>query len=216
MDAPALARCDVSVSVHTLTAIFDTSVRAVCLCSYNKDMELEDAINTAILTLKEGFEGAITEENIEIAVVGVDKKFRVLSDQEVRDYVKEVSGRERERQQEMSGVGKARRANLTSFICSVLCTLFHFHRSSKNRSHRKHPCRADRCMHTTFVHIIHAASKQQLTSPTNKQCFKSFNSLFSSADRGTCGQPAGGYTKNLRHLNACRYCMERVTLANNA
>jgi 20S proteasome subunit alpha 2 len=57
---------------------------------YNKEMELEDAINTAILTLKEGFEGAITEENIEIAVIGTDKKFRVLSEQEVRDYVKEV------------------------------------------------------------------------------------------------------------------------------
>ena len=72
-------------------------LRDVCVrCrSYNKDMELEDAINTAILTLKEGFEGAITEENIEIAVVGVDKKFRVLSDQEVRDYVKEVSEREK-------------------------------------------------------------------------------------------------------------------------
>ena len=61
-----------------------------CVFSYNKDMELEDAINTAILTLKEGFEGAITEENIEIAVVGADKKFRVLSEQEVKDYVKEV------------------------------------------------------------------------------------------------------------------------------
>lgn len=57
---------------------------------YSKDMELEDAINTAILTLKEGFEGAITEENIEIAVVGADEKFRVLSQQEVKDYVKEV------------------------------------------------------------------------------------------------------------------------------
>lgn len=87
-------RCDVSVSGHTLTAIL-VSVHVVHLCSYNKDMELEDAINTAILTLKEGFEGAITEENIEIAVVGVDKKFRVLSDQEVRDYVKEVSEREK-------------------------------------------------------------------------------------------------------------------------
>ena len=70
-------------------------MHVVRVCSYNKDMELEDAINTAILTLKEGFEGAITEENIEIAVVGVDKKFRVLSDQEVRDYVKEVSEREK-------------------------------------------------------------------------------------------------------------------------
>jgi 20S proteasome subunit alpha 2 len=53
-------------------------------------MELEDAINTAILTLKEGFEGAISEENIEIAVVGPDRKWRVLTPTEVRDYVKEV------------------------------------------------------------------------------------------------------------------------------
>lgn len=57
---------------------------------YNKNMELEDAINTAILTLKEGFEGAITEDNIEIGIVGQDRKFRVLSAAEVRDYVKEV------------------------------------------------------------------------------------------------------------------------------
>jgi 20S proteasome subunit alpha 2 len=57
---------------------------------YNPEMELEDAINTAILTLKEGFEGAITEANIEIAVVGADRKFRVLSQQEIADYVKEV------------------------------------------------------------------------------------------------------------------------------
>lgn len=57
---------------------------------YNNEMELEDAINTAILTLKEGFEGAINEENIEIAVVGKDKKFRVLTKEQVKDYVKEV------------------------------------------------------------------------------------------------------------------------------
>jgi len=57
---------------------------------YNKEMELEDAINTAILTLKEGFEGAITEENIEIGIVGKDRKFRILTPAEVKDYVKEV------------------------------------------------------------------------------------------------------------------------------
>eukprot|EP01052_Picozoa_sp_SAG31_P021912 SAG31_NODE_1719_length_7455_cov_7.529772_4_plen_57_part_00 len=34
-------------------------------------MELEDAIHTAILTLKEGFEGQMTENNIEISVIGV-------------------------------------------------------------------------------------------------------------------------------------------------
>ena len=57
---------------------------------YRPDMELEDAINTAILTLKEGFEGQISHENIEIAVVGTDRKFRILSQDEVKDYVREV------------------------------------------------------------------------------------------------------------------------------
>jgi len=42
------------------------------------------------LTLKEGFEGAINEENIEIGIVGKDQKFRILSATEVKDYVKEV------------------------------------------------------------------------------------------------------------------------------
>jgi 20S proteasome subunit alpha 2 len=44
---------------------------------YNDDIELEDAIHTAILTLKEGFEGQISETNIEIALVNNDKQFRV-------------------------------------------------------------------------------------------------------------------------------------------
>mmetsp|Transcript_29449 Transcript_29449/g.74683 ORF Transcript_29449/g.74683 Transcript_29449/m.74683 type:complete len:234 (-) Transcript_29449:183-884(-) len=57
---------------------------------YNEDMELEDAIHTAILTLKEGFEEAITAENIEIGVVGEDRKFRVLTPAEVQDYLGEV------------------------------------------------------------------------------------------------------------------------------
>ena len=35
---------------------------------YNDELELEDAIHTAILTLKEGFEGQMTEHNIEIGV----------------------------------------------------------------------------------------------------------------------------------------------------
>jgi len=57
---------------------------------YNEDVELEDAIHTAILTLKEGFEEAITAENIEIGIVGPDRKFRVLTPEEVQDYLAEV------------------------------------------------------------------------------------------------------------------------------
>merc|ERR1711908_144712 len=56
----------------------------------DEDIELEDAIHVAILTLKEGFEEAITAENIEIGVVGEDRKFRVLTTNEVQDYLGEV------------------------------------------------------------------------------------------------------------------------------
>uniref|UniRef100_A0A0G4I225 Proteasome subunit alpha type n=1 Tax=Chromera velia CCMP2878 TaxID=1169474 RepID=A0A0G4I225_9ALVE len=57
---------------------------------YNPDIELEDAIHTAILTLQEGFEGAMTEHNIEIACIGEDKKFKILTPEEVKDYLNEV------------------------------------------------------------------------------------------------------------------------------
>lgn len=57
---------------------------------YNEEMELEDAIHTALLTLKEGFEGQITGHNIEIAIVGEDRQFRVLSPSEITDYLEEV------------------------------------------------------------------------------------------------------------------------------
>jgi len=57
---------------------------------YNEDIELEDAIHTAILTLKEGFEGAITADNIEIGIVSDDRKFKVLTPAEVQDYLGEV------------------------------------------------------------------------------------------------------------------------------
>ena len=57
---------------------------------YSEDMELEDAIHTAILTLKEGFDGQISAENIEIGVVGADRKFNILTASEIADYLEEV------------------------------------------------------------------------------------------------------------------------------
>ena len=42
---------------------------------YSEDLELEDAVHTAILTLKEGFEGQMTEDNIEIGICN-DSGFR--------------------------------------------------------------------------------------------------------------------------------------------
>lgn len=58
---------------------------------YSDDLELEDAVHTAILTLKEGFEGQISGHNIEIGVVGADRVFRVLSVSEVNDYLEETA-----------------------------------------------------------------------------------------------------------------------------
>jgi 20S proteasome subunit alpha 2 len=57
---------------------------------YNDDIELEDAIHTAILTLKEGFEGEMTENNIEVGIVDSDKQFRVLSPEKLKYYISEV------------------------------------------------------------------------------------------------------------------------------
>ncbi len=57
---------------------------------YSEDIELEDAIHTAILTLKEGFEGQVTENNIEIGVVGDDKVFKALTPAEIKDYLTEL------------------------------------------------------------------------------------------------------------------------------
>ena len=57
---------------------------------YNKEIELDDAIHTAILTLKEGFEGQMDENNIEIGIC--DKAgFRRLRPDEVKDYLVAIS-----------------------------------------------------------------------------------------------------------------------------
>ena len=59
---------------------------------YNEDMELDDAVHTALLTLKESYDGEMTEHNIEVGVINsVDKVFRVLTPAEVRDYLDEAN-----------------------------------------------------------------------------------------------------------------------------
>lgn len=57
---------------------------------YSEEQGMEDAIHTALMTLKEGFEGEMNEHNIELAVVGPDRIFRVLSPNETRDYLSEI------------------------------------------------------------------------------------------------------------------------------
>lgn len=58
---------------------------------YNPDMELQDAIHTALLTLKDGFEGQMTSTNIEVGIIGQDKTFRILRPSEIKDYLDEVA-----------------------------------------------------------------------------------------------------------------------------
>jgi len=60
---------------------------------YKDEIRLDDAIHTAILTLKEGFEGEMTPNNIELGVVQeVDGHmvFRVLPPEEAKDYLIEL------------------------------------------------------------------------------------------------------------------------------
>jgi len=50
----------------------------------------DDAIHRAIRILKEGFLGEINEYNIEVGLVGEDRKFVTLSATKIRDYLGEV------------------------------------------------------------------------------------------------------------------------------
>mmetsp|Transcript_3177 Transcript_3177/g.7013 ORF Transcript_3177/g.7013 Transcript_3177/m.7013 type:complete len:238 (+) Transcript_3177:269-982(+) len=59
---------------------------------YQEDMELEDAIHTALLTLREGFEGEMNGHNIEVGVVSKsDGKFRLLTPEQIQDYLDEAN-----------------------------------------------------------------------------------------------------------------------------
>eukprot|EP00730_Choanoeca_flexa_P019966 TRINITY_DN9760_c0_g1_i3.p1 TRINITY_DN9760_c0_g1~~TRINITY_DN9760_c0_g1_i3.p1 ORF type:complete len:236 (+),score=57.05 TRINITY_DN9760_c0_g1_i3:165-872(+) len=57
---------------------------------YNDELELEDAVHTAILTLKEGFEGQMNEDNIELGVID-ENGFRRLEPAEVKDYLAAIA-----------------------------------------------------------------------------------------------------------------------------
>ena len=57
---------------------------------FNEEMELEDAVHTALLTLREGFEGEMTCDNIEVAVVDDTRVFRSLTAAEIQDYLDEA------------------------------------------------------------------------------------------------------------------------------
>ena len=58
---------------------------------WTSDMELEDAIHTALLTLREGFEGEMTAHNIEVGIVRKGGKFEVLTPSQIQDYLDEAN-----------------------------------------------------------------------------------------------------------------------------
>jgi 20S proteasome subunit alpha 2 len=93
-EGPQLCQIDPSGSYFSwkATAIGKNMVNAKTFLEkrYADEIELEDAIHTAILTLKEGFEGQVTENNIEIGIIGDDHVFKVLSVAETRDYLQEL------------------------------------------------------------------------------------------------------------------------------
>lgn len=61
---------------------------------YKDDLELEDAIHTAILALKESFEGQMTADNIEVGVCRKNRNdeiiFEKLDQQQVADYLANI------------------------------------------------------------------------------------------------------------------------------
>ncbi|XP_067012154.1 proteasome subunit alpha type-2 [Anabrus simplex] len=56
---------------------------------YSEDLELDDAVHTAILTLKEGFEGQMTADNIEIGICD-SNGFQRLQPSSVKDYLANI------------------------------------------------------------------------------------------------------------------------------
>ncbi|OXB72127.1 UNVERIFIED_CONTAM: hypothetical protein H355_009351 [Colinus virginianus] len=70
--------------------LFQSDPSVSILRLYNEDLELEDAIHTAILTLKESFEGQMTEDNIEVGICN-EAGFRRLTPTEVKDYLAAIA-----------------------------------------------------------------------------------------------------------------------------
>ncbi|KAK4881806.1 hypothetical protein RN001_005125, partial [Aquatica leii] len=56
---------------------------------YSEDLELDDAVHTAILTLKESFEGQMTADNIEVGICDATG-FKRLDPSHVKDYLASI------------------------------------------------------------------------------------------------------------------------------
>lgn len=63
--------------------------RVYVVFRYSEDLELDDAVHTAILTLKESFEGQMTADNIEVGICDPNG-FRRLDPSHVKDYLANI------------------------------------------------------------------------------------------------------------------------------
>lgn len=114
---PALYQVDPSGSYFAwkATAIGKNMINAKTFLEkrYNESMEIEDAVHTSILTLKEGYEGAMTDTSLEIGIAYVEMeehalpgeagivaggkkmkpvgKFRKLRGSEIKDYLANIA-----------------------------------------------------------------------------------------------------------------------------
>lgn len=89
-DRPYLFQCDPSGSYFAwkATAMGKNAVNGKTFLEkrYSEDLELDDAVHTAILTLKEGFEGKMTADNIEVGICDRNG-FKRLDPATVKDYL---------------------------------------------------------------------------------------------------------------------------------
>ncbi|CAD7091904.1 unnamed protein product [Hermetia illucens] len=87
---PYLFQCDPSGAYFAwkATAMGKNSINGKTFLEkrYNEDLELDDAVHTAILTLKEGFEGKMTPDNIEVGICD-ENGFRRLDPSSINDYL---------------------------------------------------------------------------------------------------------------------------------
>lgn len=103
-EGPHLTQIDPSGAYYNwkATAIGKSSKQAKVFLEkrYKADMEIEDAIHTALLTLKEGFEGEMNSNNIEVGVVKENEqskdefdkwKFQVLTPAQIKEYLDELN-----------------------------------------------------------------------------------------------------------------------------
>jgi len=93
-DRPYLFQCDPSGSYFAwkATALGKSMLNGKSFLEkrYSEELELEDAVHTAILTLKESFEGQMTEDNIEIGIANAEG-FHRLTPAEVKDYLASIA-----------------------------------------------------------------------------------------------------------------------------